>query len=1055
MTSPSNPSLSQGSLWRRWDLHVHSPESRLNNQFGSYPGAWDEYVHALFTKAIAKNIAAIGITDYMSVDGYRILQQNYLNNQEKLESVFAREIQCDPDFLTKVRAIKIFPNIEFRLDRYIETRKSSSSKRLTLHVLFSDEVTVEDIEHNFLVQLKFSYQGFTQAKEDRLPLTRANLEKLGATRKAEHDKFQESALITGYSLAAVDDEEISKILSDSHSTFGGKYILVLALEYLEETSWDGAGHNPKKILYQKCDMVFSSNQKTIDWWSSKDRVTEFGKTKPCIWGSDAHSIKDLFEPAENRYCWIKGDVTFRGLKQLETEVRDRCYIGECPPGLLNILTQRKVYISSLEFSKQESEIFQEIWFAGIKLIFNPGMVAIIGNKGAGKSALADSLALLATPNVVQQHYSFLKNGRFRGKDARTKINRADQFEAKLTWSNNDSVTRRLSWEQSEEEPARVHYLPQGYLERLCSEQDEGAQEELQKELDRVIFSHVKVADRLGKRSLAELIDYQAHEIIRSKSNLKKRLRDLNHRIVIIDQKLSKATFDLVTKKIDFYEQSLNQHDSNKPQVVLAPQAQGPIPSHLAAAVMKVEEIDHKITALRQRRSEAETELARLCIQRQRAIQLHERLDKFEKHYNDIILDIKHTSEQLGIAELSIVAASINKGPVEVFLEKLQSSISNLEDLTDSQSLTGIQQQISSLEQEKKEHRKILDAPNQEYQKYRTALLEWEQRREEILGSAETPDTLLYYKTQLEEIIGQLPGERDALLSERRAVAVSIHNEIIKQVNIYKEFYKPIANYISNQQNSDIKEIQERMKISFEVVIDGNNFSKEFFEKIAQNVSGSFSGNPEGQKRLADMMQKGIFDDADSAVGFIDDIMNALEQDLRGANKRSPNHSIEKQLRKGATLESLYNFLYEMTYLELRYALKIGSKGIQELSPGERGLLLLYFYLALDKSNSPLIIDQPEENLDNQSVKDILVPCIREAKERRQLFIVTHNPNIAVVCDAEQIIFTSIDKANNYAITCESGSIEDEIINRHAVNVLEGTRSAFDHRKTKYETGGSI
>jgi hypothetical protein len=64
-------------------------------------------------------------------------------------------------------------------------------------------------------------------------------------------------------------------------------------------------------------------------------------------------------------------------------------------------------------------------------------------------------------------------------------------------------------------------------------------------------------------------------------------------------------------------------------------------------------------------------------------------------------------------------------------------------------------------------------------------------------------------------------------------------------------------------------------------------------------------------------------------------------------------------------------------------------------------------------------------------------------------MVTHNPNIAVVCDAEQIIHASIDRANNNRITYTTGAIEDPTINKLIVNVLEGTRPAFDNRGSKY------
>lgn len=109
---------------------------------------------------------------------------------------------------------------------------------------------------------------------------------------------------------------------------------------------------------------------------------------------------------------------------------------------------------------------------------------------------------------------------------------------------------------------------------------------------------------------------------------------------------------------------------------------------------------------------------------------------------------------------------------------------------------------------------------------------------------------------------------------------------------------------------------------------------------------------------------------------------------------------------------------------------------------------MVFYLALGKENIPLIIDQPEYNFDNQSIYSKLVPCILEAKKNRQVIIVTHNPNIAVACDAEQMIYCDIDKTKT-RITYGSGSIENIAIRKKVIDVLEGTEPAFDLRKSKY------
>ncbi len=124
--------------------------------------------------------------------------------------------------------------------------------------------------------------------------------------------------------------------------------------------------------------------------------------------------------------------------------------------------------------------------------------------------------------------------------------------------------------------------------------------------------------------------------------------------------------------------------------------------------------------------------------------------------------------------------------------------------------------------------------------------------------------------------------------------------------------------------------------------------------------------------------------------------------------------------------------------------------IEQLSPGQRGALLLIFYLLVDKGRNPIILDQPEENLDNETVVSLLALVLSEAKKFRQIIMVTHNPNLAVFCDAEQIIYSSFDRQNKSRIEYVSGSIENPEINLHVINVLEGTKPAFDNRRIKYQ-----
>ena len=159
--------------------------------------------------------------------------------------------------------------------------------------------------------------------------------------------------------------------------------------------------------------------------------------------------------------------------------------------------------------------------------------------------------------------------------------------------------------------------------------------------------------------------------------------------------------------------------------------------------------------------------------------------------------------------------------------------------------------------------------------------------------------------------------------------------------------------------------------------------------------------------------------------------------------------VKKLMRQAGSVSGLYDYLYQLSYIAPMYMLKYGNKILNELSPGEKGMILLIFYLLVDKNETPLVIDQPEDNLDNQTIVDVLVNCVKYTRKRRQIFMVTHNPNLAVVCDADQIISSSIDKVNGNNVKYLCGAIENPSINPDVVNILEGTKIAFDIRGDKY------
>ena len=126
--------------------------------------------------------------------------------------------------------------------------------------------------------------------------------------------------------------------------------------------------------------------------------------------------------------------------------------------------------------------------------------------------------------------------------------------------------------------------------------------------------------------------------------------------------------------------------------------------------------------------------------------------------------------------------------------------------------------------------------------------------------------------------------------------------------------------------------------------------------------------------------------------------------------------------------------------------KIVSRDFARLSLGQKQSVLLGLMLSSD-SRKPLIIDQPEDNLDGEFIYFTLVRALRRAKERRQIIIVTHNANIAVLGDAEQII--ALKSLSDVGTVVASGSIDDSGVKQIACDILEGSEEAFRRRAEIY------
>jgi len=130
----------------------------------------------------------------------------------------------------------------------------------------------------------------------------------------------------------------------------------------------------------------------------------------------------------------------------------------------------------------------------------------------------------------------------------------------------------------------------------------------------------------------------------------------------------------------------------------------------------------------------------------------------------------------------------------------------------------------------------------------------------------------------------------------------------------------------------------------------------------------------------------------------------------------------------------------------KFTVTYRGKELQHHSLGQRASALILFVLS-QRDNDVIIIDQPEDDLDNQTIYEDVIKLVRQLKPNIQFIFATHNPNIPVLGDAEQIHACSF---MDDSVFVQSGGIDDLSQQKTIVDIMEGGREAFNHRKEIYQ-----
>ena len=974
----------RGSEWRKWDLHVHTP---LDHEWIDKPNIdFSKQLYEIESdiKEFSKKFVEFAKSEKMSV--LAIVDHNFCNDIEKCYLPYIIQEANENE-------ITILPGFEI-------TVKDGSG--IHLLVIFKENTKLEKIHE--IVKQCFNPGETLNPNNGQVPISNKSIDELKQLLDRSEEEYilvfahadrengvlhrntiQGSRRVAEWKKEFIKIAQISKNPKDfDENSFMGKVIKKIDQYYARDITY-----------------IIASDCRTINKTNTTNNRTYLGE----------------------KFTWIKADPTFEGLKQIIYESEDRVYVGDEPELLKRVRENPTKFIDKIEINWNEDYKGNKgEWFHDIVIPLNYGMVSIIGNKGNGKSALADIIALCGNAHVNENDFSFLNKERFK------KGKLASNFKAKLIWKSGEQKEVRLDENISFDEIERVKYIPQGFFERLTNNIEN---KEFENEIKKIIFSYVPNEEKLDKKTFDEFIEFKRNNIEQEIDNIIIQIKQLSREFEKLEKKREKSYLNKLKSQKVNKENELEEFQKTKPKEILNPLKNEKLS-------MEMEEIYNRLADLKKDKDNKEKELNNKNQYLKELILEVENLKNIKKELFIINKIIKNKIEEItpilnkyNLKIESIFKYSLDISKIEEIINKKNKDINSIRNIIKEEYKHNPENLINQLNIINNEIQKLeeqLSDPMRKYQKYLQDLKEWQKRRDIIENEiTNLRNEILYIENDL---INDIEYIRKQILEKSKEIFTK-KDEIL---NIYSNLKKSVELKIK-----EYKTIMHEYKINIDVSYKiSNNFHKNFLNYINKKRRGYFKGIEESEERIKEIISNyQNINKWDDIKDFINTILNKFEQD---------DNYIINQVEN---LTDFITYLYSLNYIEPIYELKLGEKSLTALSPGERGALLIVFYLMLDQNDIPLIIDQPEENLDNESIYKILVHFIREVKKKRQLIIVTHNPNLAIVGDSDQIIHVTIDKVNNNKFIYKSGSIENQEINRVCSRILEGTLKAFDKRRLKY------
>ncbi|MFJ9315548.1 TrlF family AAA-like ATPase [Pimelobacter simplex] len=970
--------LTCGSVWRRWEPHVHLPGTLFNDQFGATTVA--EALDDL--AACEPPIEVVGVTDYFSTASFR-------------RAVGAKEAGAGQGLSY------LFPNIEMRL-----TDATARGNGVNLHVLAAaDDVdTLDDL----LARLTFSFQDRDYSASD------AGLLALGRAYLGETDADDSVARKTGANQFKVNFDQL-RGLFQRDARFREQCLVVVAAGQ-DGTSGlradDGGFAAYRQGLERFAHGIFSGNPNDREFWlgqkgrSAADIEAEYGSLKVCLHGSDAHERAKLGMPDLDRFTWLKGDPSFETLRQACLSPARRAFIGSSTPGIGQHGRIDAVTVND------------DSWFIDGTVPVNTGLVAIIGPRGSGKTALADIIAVGAGSREP-----FENDAAFVSRAGRL----LDGSLSTTGWFDEAPTTHPLCLpKNAADAPRRIRYLSQQFVERLCS--SDGVQPELLHEIERVIFEAWPVEQRQGAISFRELLNIRLASARSAQADELSEVTRLSAEITeqrVLQSGLARKQNDRAGAATALASLQVQIGELTGKADPASGERHSSVSAALAARQRELQAVDRQLTDLNGLASASET---------MRKVNFPALLERFRSAH-----PLAGLAEDQWAAFIPIFA-----GDVRAILDE-----AILAARTEKAAVAGTSpddQRTAALP----------DIPPADFARLTVAELSAEQRRlEELVGLdrqrskqltglqtqlAATQAALTRLDGEIKEAQGA--GERiERLVQERSDRYASYFDQLLREEQELRTLYGPLEELLNNFGDTVAK-----LRLSVRRRVDLNGWVEQGESLIDLRTAGPFRGTG-GLRPIAEGDLLGIWEsgNGEAAARAIQEFSGEYSAALREHSPASrANESAYRDWERGIS-----HWLYSVEHIGVTYSLEYDGLNVERLSPGTRGIVLLLLYLAIDQAETdPLIIDQPEENLDPKSVYSELVELFQSASERRQIIMVTHNANLVVNTDVDQVIVATcegLEEGKLPQLSYEAGGLESPRIRRAVCEVLEGGADAFRQR----------